>query len=95
MLDVGISKAEAEGKIYNLKKIEDFDGLYLAASAEGTIALGAGETAMKNKKGVVIYLSPLTKGVNLKFGGGRRELHPGKEIVKKYGSFTKRKGGIV
>ena len=69
MIDVGISKAEAEGKVYNLKKLEDFEGLYLAASAEGTIALGAGETAMKNKKGVVIYLSPLTKGVNFKFGG--------------------------
>jgi hypothetical protein len=69
VIDVGISKAEAEGKIYNLKKLEDFEGLYLAASAEGTIALGAGETAMKNKKGVVIYLSPLTKGVNLKLGG--------------------------
>jgi hypothetical protein len=69
VIDVGISKAEAEGKVYNLKKLEDFEGLYLAASAEGTIALGAGETAMKNKKGVVIYLSPLTKGVNFKFGG--------------------------
>ena len=66
MIDVGISKAEAEGKVYNLKKLEDFEGLTLAASAEGTIALGAGETAMKNKKGVVIYVSPLTKGVNFK-----------------------------
>ncbi len=68
MLDVGITKAEAEGKIYNLKKLDDFNGIYLAASAEGTIALGACESAMKSKKGVVIYLSPLTKGVNLKFG---------------------------
>jgi hypothetical protein len=64
--EIGITKAEATGRVFNLKKLEDFEGLYVAASAEGTIALGAGETAMKNKKGVVIYVSPLTKGVNFK-----------------------------
>ncbi|MBI5583971.1 MAG: hypothetical protein HY892_09120 [Deltaproteobacteria bacterium] len=64
--EVGITKAEATGKVFNLKKLEDFDGLYAAAGAEGTVALGAGETALKNKKGVVIYISPLTKGVNFK-----------------------------
>ena len=64
--EIGIAKAEATGRVFNLKKLEDFNGLYAAAGAEGTIALGAGETAMKNKKGVVIYVSPLTKGVNFK-----------------------------
>jgi hypothetical protein len=64
--EVGITKAEATGRVFNLKKLEDFEGLYAAAGAEGTIALGAGETALKNKKGVVIYISPLTKGVNFK-----------------------------
>jgi hypothetical protein len=64
--EVGITKAEAMGRVFNLKKLEDFNGLYVAAGAEGTIALGAGETAMKNNKGVVIYVSPLTKGVNFK-----------------------------
>jgi len=64
--EIGITKAEATGRVFNLKKLEDFDGLYAAAGAEGTIALGAGETALKNKKGVVIYISPLTKGANFK-----------------------------
>ncbi len=64
--ELGITKAEATGRVFNLKKLEDFNGLYAAAGAEGTIALGAGETAMKNNKGVVIYVSPLTKGVNFK-----------------------------
>ena len=64
--EVGITKAEATGRVFNLKKLEDFDGTYMAGTVEGTIAAGAGETAMKNKKGVVIYLSPQTKGVNLK-----------------------------
>ena len=64
--EIGITKAEATGRVFNLKKLEDFDGTYVAGTVEGTIAAGAGETAMKNKKGVVIYVSPLTKGVNFK-----------------------------
>ena len=64
--ELGITKAEATGRVFNLKKLEDFNGLYASAGVEGTIALGAGETAMKNNKGVVIYVSPLTKGVNFK-----------------------------
>ena len=63
---MGITKAEATGRVFNLKKLEDFNGTYMAGTVEGTIAAGAGETAMKNKKGVVIYLSPQTKGANLK-----------------------------
>jgi hypothetical protein len=67
--ELGITKAQAKGRVFNLKKLEDFDGTYIAGSVEGTIAAGAGETALKNDKGVVIYLSSLTKGVNLKIAG--------------------------
>src|SRR5512135_1010910 len=56
--DVGITKAEAEGKVYNLKKRTDFNGKYVAATAEATLAAGAGATAMENKKGVVVHLFP-------------------------------------
>jgi hypothetical protein len=66
VLDVGITKATSAGKVYNLKKIEDFDGNYTAMAAEGTIAGGAGVTKMKNQNGVVIELVSTTKGVNLK-----------------------------
>lgn len=69
VLDVGITKAEAEGKVYNLKKLEDFNGTYVSAAAEATLGVGAGATAMKNDKGVVIHLRPKTKGVNLKLAG--------------------------
>jgi hypothetical protein len=67
--DVGITKAEATGKVYNLKKLEDFNGNFVSAAAEATVGLGAGATAMKNDKGVVIYLLPKTKGANLKLAG--------------------------
>jgi hypothetical protein len=64
--DVGITKAEATGQVYNLKKLEDFNGNFVSAAAEATVGLGAGATAMRNDKGVVINLLPKTKGVNLK-----------------------------
>ena len=67
--DVGITKAEATGKVYNLKKLEDFGGKYLSGAAEATVGLGAGATAMQNDKGVVVHLLPKTKGVNLKLAG--------------------------
>ncbi len=67
--DVGITKAEAEGKVYNLKKRDDFSGKYVAATAEATVAAGAGATAMRNEKGVVVHLFPKTQGVNLKLAG--------------------------
>ena len=69
VLDVGITSAEAEGKVYNLKKLEDFNGTYVSAAAAATLGVGAGATAMKNDKGVVIHLFPKTKGVNLKLAG--------------------------
>jgi len=67
--DVGITSAEAEGKVYNLKKLEDFNGTYVSAAAEATLGVGAGATSMKNGNGVVIQLFPKTKGVNLKLAG--------------------------
>ncbi len=66
VIDVGITKATAAGKVYNLKKLEDFNGNYTAATAEGTLGGGVGATTMKNQNGVVIDLVTTTKGINLK-----------------------------
>jgi hypothetical protein len=66
VVDVGITKATSKGKVYNLKKIEDFDGNYTAMAAEGTLGGGAGVTKMKNQNGVVIELVSTTQGANLK-----------------------------
>jgi hypothetical protein len=67
VLDVGVTKAEATGKVYNLKKLSDFNGTYAAAAAEGTAAKGAGVSTMQNENGVLIHLVSKTKGANLKF----------------------------
>jgi len=64
--DVGVTKAEATGDVVNLKKLEDFSGVYAAAAAGGTANTGAGVTALSNDKGVSIILKSATKGINIK-----------------------------
>ena len=64
--DVGVQRATATGSVYDLKKLEDFDGNYTAGAAGATIGGGAGITAMKNQNGVVIEMKSTTQGANLK-----------------------------
>jgi hypothetical protein len=67
--DVGVTKADAVGKVYHLKKMSDFNGTYTSAAAQGTLGGGAGVSAMKNQNGVVIELTSTTQGVNVKLAG--------------------------
>ncbi|MGE5414325.1 MAG: hypothetical protein ACM3NW_09130 [Syntrophomonadaceae bacterium] len=64
--EVGITKAEATGNVYNLKSIDDLNGVYAAAGAEGTAGKGAGVSSLRNDKGVVINLKSETKGASIK-----------------------------
>jgi hypothetical protein len=64
--EVGITKAEATGTIYNLKDLADINGTYAAAGAEGTVGKGAGVSSLRNAKGVVINLKSETKGADIK-----------------------------
>jgi hypothetical protein len=64
--EVGVNRATAAGKVYNLKTLADFDGNYVAGGAEATVGGGAGVTAMKNQNGVVIELKSTTRGASLK-----------------------------
>ena len=64
--EVGVNRATALGSVYNLTKLADFDGNYVAGGAEATIGGGAGITAMKNQNGVVIELKSTTQGASLK-----------------------------
>jgi hypothetical protein len=67
--DVGATKIEASGKVYNLKSLGDFDGNYTAVGAGLTAAGGAGVTAMKNQNGVTVELVSTTQGVKFTLGG--------------------------
>jgi len=68
--DVGVTKLEASGKVYNLKKLDDFDGNYTAAAAGATLAGGGSAVAMRNQNGVSVNLVATTQGVKLVLGGG-------------------------
>jgi hypothetical protein len=63
---VGATSVTASGEVYHLKKLEDFNGNYAAATASATLGGGAGGTAMENQAGVVIRLVSTTQGVDFK-----------------------------
>jgi hypothetical protein len=66
---VGISKVNAEGKVYNLNTLADFDGTYLAAEASVAIGGGGpGVIAMRNQHGVIIELQSVQQGAKLTIG---------------------------
>ena len=61
----GATNFTAAGHVYNLKKLSDFSGNYVAAGAGITIAGGGTATYLKNEHGVVIKL--IATDVGLKF----------------------------
>ena len=64
--EVGMTKAEATGNVYDLKSLDDFDGVYGAAGAGIAVQEGKGATALINPKKVQIVLTSQTKGATLK-----------------------------
>jgi len=68
--DVGITKIEASGKVYNLKNVDDFNGNYTAAGAGVTAAGGASAAVMKNQNGVTVEMVATTQGAKVTIGAG-------------------------
>lgn len=66
VVDVGISKAEANGTVYNLKRLEDFNGNYTGVTAGAAVAGGVGATSVQNQNGVVINLTGTSQGLKFK-----------------------------
>lgn len=64
--EVGLTNVKAKGNVYNLNKLEDFDGVYASGGAAATAGKGAGASALTNANGVSILLTSVTKGANLK-----------------------------
>jgi hypothetical protein len=65
---VGYSKVSAEGKVYYLTKVDDFEGTYVAGEASIAVGGGPGVLAMRNQHGVVIQLESTQQGVKLTIG---------------------------
>ena len=74
VVDLGVSKVSAKGKVHNLKKLEDFDGNYAAAGAGAAVGGGAATAALKNQNGVEMTLSATTKGVKFALAGAGVEM---------------------
>ena len=68
--EAGVTSITASGSVYNLKKLEDFDGNYTAAGTGATVGGGASVVTMKNQNGVVIDNVSTTQGLKLSLAAG-------------------------
>ena len=65
----GISKIEATGEVYNLRRLSDFDGAYGQARAGIVVAdMSKGSLWLENPQGVYIRLTAKRKGIALSLG---------------------------
>lgn len=64
---VGYREVKGTGKVYDLKKLEDFAGIYKGGTAGGTVGKkGGGTSTIENSKRVVIMATATdSKGVQL------------------------------
>jgi hypothetical protein len=71
---MGVEKAFLHGHVYHLTTVADFAGLYAAADLGFTIAGGEGGMALRNQRGVTIYLVSVEEGVKTTIGGAGVEI---------------------
>jgi len=65
VLGVGYTEFKAEGTVYNLTKLTDFEGVYAAVEASATAGHGTATVTMKNPNGVEISLRTAQEGAKL------------------------------
>ena len=74
---VGATSSSANGEVFNLKHLQDFNGHYNVSGA-GTrgVTLGAGKTGtlMSNQAGVVVRISSTQQGIAVNATGGGVDL---------------------
>ena len=69
IVDLGVSKVSARGKVFHLNKAEDFSGSYAAAQAGAAVGGGMSALALKNQNGVVMELTSTQTGVKFTLAG--------------------------
>ena len=65
---VGIDSSQFSGNVYNLNKLEDFAGTYVAADAAANADDGSDGTWMRNNNGVYVHLKTNTSSLKLELG---------------------------
>ena len=63
--DVGYSKVTGRGRVYNLKRLQDFSGTYAAATGQATVGTGLGGQILENGNGVQIRVDQVSRGARL------------------------------
>jgi len=63
--DVGFSRVRGHGRVYNLHRLQDFSGTYVAATGEATLGSGIGGQVLRNGNGVEIRVDQVTQGARL------------------------------
>jgi hypothetical protein len=70
IVDAGAANITATGDVYNLSKLSDFAGNYVAATVGLTIAGGGSAAYLKNEHGVIIKLVSTTVGLRFNLAAG-------------------------
>ena len=70
VLGVGYSAVKAEGTVYNLTTLADFEGVYASGEASVTAGSGLSTVTMRNPNGVVISLRTVQEGAKLTLAAG-------------------------
>ncbi len=65
ILDTGAAVTDFVGEVYNLKKVEDFIGVYYGASSSLKIIKGKGEVVVNNSKCVVVKAKASGMGLQM------------------------------
>src|SRR4029450_10581779 len=65
VVDLGVAKVTARGKVYHLAKVADFAGNYAAAEAGAAVGGGMAVIALKNQNGVGVEPARPPNGLNV------------------------------
>ena len=63
--DIGFSAIRGTGRVYNLRRLQDFSGIYAAATGQATAGTGIGGQILENGNGVQIRVDQVTRGARL------------------------------
>jgi hypothetical protein len=80
--EIGVTRATARGSVFDLKKLDDFNGTYTAGGAGATIGGGAGAAIMRNQNGVVIEMTSTHAGGQPEAGRLRAAAFP-REVARR------------
>ncbi|HEX9146752.1 MAG TPA: hypothetical protein VGA09_20970 [Candidatus Binatia bacterium] len=67
-VDPSLTAAELSGQIFNLKKLEDFNGNYKLVEAGGSVGGGGELATIRNQNGVVVNVIATTGGHKFTLG---------------------------